>query len=606
MCDWSRLPTEILKHIMSYVNYETGIFHCIYVCKAWKNTAQSLAYSDINILSTNQLRKMENAMQNNTFIPGTYTKSLNFYFRLNLNDMRRLSNLFPFTENIVTSSISSAFYDNMTILHKESKFPRLKTLPVSYDRRSDQLESYINCALEYRDTLTTFGFHGQYWTNEQSPYYYTKEYLQDFTRLSELFIENLIPAERQTIQLFDSIIDYCPNLKSLNFLSRYSGKDTKPVNLPKVKPRPDIQELVAHMAIVNSDDILSYTKHKFPSLKQFELINEIFVSETCMDKLVDLLGYISTIPEYTINRIYVHGNFDPFSQFWSLPINNQLPKRLEISFPDRNIINKSKTLVLKKLRSLPLCVQVTCYQQDNHGENCYELKPVERLIKETGEFIYYLSIDGHRFDNQGQHEIEQILNSVFVYCIRLKSLRLTCLELDYRMSDRNIFYGLAASSLSYLDIVGCCVEAGFLLAISKSIQRLNRLGLIYCEQRNRVHGYNSTERQINDNYDDCLNINMPHTSIEILSLEVALVNHQPSKIFLETVIGNRSKGTHFLVDLTKDNQQTQEIKDTDYKEVFTSRPKPESNTLCFFSIHCQSISRIVIKQSSFQAAIINF
>ncbi|ORE11083.1 hypothetical protein BCV72DRAFT_267653 [Rhizopus microsporus var. microsporus] len=317
MPGFNEIPSEILQQIFAYVQTsakykKSWMVQYQLVCKRWSQVAKTCLYSLVDLCNDETMERFLHCMKNSSAGHLTRTICLNTRYRkyetveLYINE---LAEACPNVERV--KGFISNYGSWRTIATAASKhWHHIKefTNPFDLTEHRNYFDCYNTLVSFFRHSLTHISLPPEH---PSTPI--MKELCQrlpEFSNLTHLIIDKVEPY--WSLIDYDEIIQLCPKLTSLSVNSRttYSEVASRiPTTLEILSTQPHRNIKTLRMRYTNNLGIVEYIMHKFPNLKNLELLPGIYPHfeyqlEDYFDNIGDMfMEYLNSMQTYEINAM---------------------------------------------------------------------------------------------------------------------------------------------------------------------------------------------------------------------------------------------------------------------------------------------------------------
>ncbi|KAI9254323.1 hypothetical protein EDC94DRAFT_662310 [Helicostylum pulchrum] len=267
-------PDELLLDIFSHLP-PNDLAKCQLVNKNWNKSSLQLLYSKVTVNSclrvlryTTSISKSPERANYLTSIDvgimfATY-EDIKFWDSCNL--VEALIKYCPNIIEILARDTCSKFWSHMHSAAQRKSFANLQVLPAS---SVITIDLYIACALSYKNTLTSLTLTDRRTRSESNSTVESNSYKAFLSRINEfcsLTHLHFNLYENQQLDYFDTVIESCKSIQSLNFCLVIPTPPNVTLTPNVVLPRPEIHTLVYDWGFISQDYQLEYIVQKFSNL----------------------------------------------------------------------------------------------------------------------------------------------------------------------------------------------------------------------------------------------------------------------------------------------------------------------------------------------------
>ncbi|KAI7882137.1 uncharacterized protein EV154DRAFT_523185 [Mucor mucedo] len=335
----SKLPVEILEKIFRNVKSqdEDQLIHCTLVCKSWHEPALRLYYETL-ILSGDPrklLFRLSNQPQGKNL--GDWVKQLSAVCDLEHLSQHGYFQLLSYLPHLNVINVEQSFSKSFHLTwllnrNDDSCVKNLHTIVAGANGMTQyEYRIYFACAYSFRLSLRYLElvYVGGTINNMGGLSGTHVSFLKDFKYLTKLSVSNLsFKRGDRTLKML-SILQYCPRLTSLSFVSDYFDPQEQ---VPSLNPGFRLALKDVSLCIPNlSRSQINYIASNFPALDKFDVVLTNTETdewlETNGEACIQLLGeYLGSVREvcFNISR-FMPNRYPPLSILTSQTLSNYWP-----------------------------------------------------------------------------------------------------------------------------------------------------------------------------------------------------------------------------------------------------------------------------------------
>ncbi|GAA5795336.1 hypothetical protein EDC94DRAFT_604675 [Helicostylum pulchrum] len=498
----SSLPNEILTLTFRHL-CKTDVLQCQLTSKRWHEASLTQLYSDVCVDSDKKTLDYVRTISNSPAL-GKHLKTIDFYELFNKGDSENVLDECDILETIIlccpnitkidTYNPDLPFWVRIRYAATQGQLSYLKTLPTP---DGENLESYIYTALQFKDSLTSLtlscdsdSFQPQ--LADLAAYGILYDQIDQFKNLQDLHLNYLC---NKYLSYFDGLIDKCHHLKKLTFNVTIDKILQPNEPEPTVCPRPDIQMFKCNSRLINDDSQLEYLMYKFPCLKSLEVDSRIWgdhILNCSGHTLIKFIRYTLSIPDF---EIQINVKEEDILNIWTEFINAKNEcKNVSISYLE--IDQPSDNLCILGCGKEGLTVILP---SSTRGDEL----PHIRFFSEAGRSVRSLEVSHSNMSLRINGEASTNVDWLF------EILQLCPIAEEIKICDLRSFSSshhiLQYPSVNKLTIVGGNYHDSSKLLdyVSLNLPNLKKLCLNFLYSK--------------DNDSDPITINMPQTSLDLLT-----------------------------------------------------------------------------------------
>lgn len=498
----SSLPNEILALTFHYLS-KTDVLQCQLTSKRWHEVSLTHLYSDVCVNSDKKTFDYVRTISNSPAL-GKHLKTIDFYELFNKGDNENILDKLNMLETIIlccpnitkidTYNPDLPFWVRIGYAATQGQLSHLKTLPTP---DSENLESYIYTALQFKDSLTSLilgcdsdSFQPQ--LADLAAYGILRDQIDQFKNLQGLHLNYLC---NKYLSYFDGLIDKCYHLKKLTFDVTIDTILQPNEPEPTFCPRPDIQTFKCNSRLINSDSQLEYVICKFPNLKSLKIESRLWgdpILNCSGHTLIKFIRYVLSIPDF---EIQINVKEEDILNIWTefIDAKNEC-KNLSVSYLEIDQPSDNLCILGCGKEGLTLILPSSA-----HGDEL----PHTRFFSGAGRSVRSLELSHSNMSLRVNGEASTNVDWLF------DILQLCPLAEEIKICDLR-FFSSSHHILQYPSVNKLIIDGGnyhdsskLLDCVSLNLPNLHKLYLNFLYSK--------------DNDSDPITINMPRTSLDLLA-----------------------------------------------------------------------------------------